>query len=393
MISITFLRNIFWRFITTRLFDSIRPRICHSCVYRLEGKTKPSESNLSAIIFGRKESAEYFSKLIYIDEPKFEFLGKRALSDIPSFVDKATEDLIIVETNWFFSRFLLDNGFLILPQINFVLDITDSLETIQSRMASSKIRRINKLVKSSYTYEITKDPAKLQSFYYEMYLPHMFARHGKSARPVNFSECKKLFLKGSLMLIKLGQEYISGIILVPHGNELYQPLMAVKNIDKQITLGSYAATYYTIILGKQKGYASIDFGDAPPFLQDGLFQYKKEWGMKMKPSKRRDAQVLAIKFGNFGNGTRDFISANPFIFIENEEPKGLAIFEPKENLQKAYHAPGLSDLIVICSTRESLQLKQRYKSILGVDPGQNALLGSMLKIASKEGYEAYNLKF
>jgi hypothetical protein len=391
----TTLGDIVWRILSIRLFDSFRPRIFREGVYRLVGTTKPSKSKLSTIVFGEKQSVAYFSKLIYVDEPKVEFLGKRTLSNISSFAEKTTDDLAIVEVDWSSSNFLLNSGFLILPQINFVLDITGSLETIQSRMAGSKIRRINKVVKAGYSFEITKSPAKLRLFYYEMYLPHMFARHGKSARPVSFSECKRLFSKGELMLIKQDQKYVAGVLLVPHGKELYQPLIAVKNTDKQITLGSYAATYYTIVSGMQKRYTRVDFGDAPAFIQDGLFQYKKEWGMRIRPAKEYYAKVCGIRFSNMGEGVKDFLSANPFIFMDGKNLRGLMLLGSKDiHLLDFLNIPGLSSLFVISSDLDcaSLDYPQLKKLTLDYhDVQTNFPLSHLINMCHEIDWVACNL--
>ena len=153
----TILKDIAWRIVSTSPFDPIRPRICHSNMYRLTGKTKRSKHELSTIVFGRRETSEYFSKLVYLDEPMPEFLGRLTFSDIPSSLEDATEDIVIVETDWSFLGFLRDNGFLVLPQINFALDITGSWETIRGRLARSKVRRMSRVVEAGYTFEITKD--------------------------------------------------------------------------------------------------------------------------------------------------------------------------------------------------------------------------------------------
>jgi hypothetical protein len=397
----TVLGDIVSHILNISLFDSIRPKITrglfHSEVYRLEGTTKPSKSKLSTIVFGEKHSVPYFSKLIYVDEPKAEFLGKRTLGDIPSFAEKTTDDLTIVEADWSSSNFLLDNGFLILPQINFVLDITGSLESIQSRMANSKIRRINKVVKAGYSFEITKSPAKLRSFYYEMYLPHMFARHGKSAHPVSFFECKRLFSKGDLMLINQDQKHVAGILLVPHGKELYQPIIAVKNTDKQITLGSYATTYYTIVSGMQKGYTSVDFGDAPAFIQDGLFQYKKEWGMQIRPAKEYHAKVYGIRFSNMSEAVKDFLSANPFIFVDGKKLRALALSAhgfKDIHLLDFLNIPGLSSLLVISSDPDCINLDhpQLRKLTLGYhDVQTNIPLSHLINMCQEIGWVACSL--
>ena len=360
---VTFLDSIIWAIIRTRLFNQIRPKLWHSTVYLLEGKTKHSEFNLSTIVFARKEYAAYVSKLIYVEEPKIKFLGNLAFSDIRSLAENTTHDLILIEANESFSGFLLDNGFFVLPQINFTLDISDSMAAILSRVDRAKRRHIRRLVQATYTYEITKDPVKLRSFYYEMYLPHMLAKHGKSARPVSFSVCRKFFAKGFLVLIKLQHEYVSGMILVANYDELYQPIIGVKNIDKDITLGTYATYYYATILGKKKGYNCIDFGDAPPFVLDGLFQYKKGWGMRIRPPKNPGAQVFGIRFSNLGEAVKDFLLTNPFIFIDGKNLSGLTFLDSFRNTRKYFEINGLSNLLFIssnphCSDFDFLQLKR-----------------------------------
>jgi hypothetical protein len=393
--SITILKDIVWRIVSSSPFESVRPRICHSNVYRLEGRTKRLNSNLSTVIFGRKEAAEYFSKLIYVDNPIPEFLGKRVTSDIPLFTEKATEDLVIVETNWALSSFLLGNGFLILPQINFTLDITDSLEEIQKRMTMGKIRRIKRLLKEGYSCVTTKDPAQLKKFYYEMYLPHMLAKHGKSANPVSFTECRKLFLKGDLLLLKKNQECVAGIILVPHGKELYQPLIAVKDIDRQMTWGSYAATYYTIVFGKQNGYTVVDFGDTPPFLQDGLFQYKREWGMRIRPAMGDGAQVFGAKFSNMNEATKDFLSTNPFVILDGKSLKCLTFRNTvKREAFDFLNVPGLSSFLVISSdlnnlNHGSLQLKTHIFEESDVQT--NTPIGYLINMCHAKNWVAYDL--
>ena len=53
-------------------------------------------------------------------------LGRVVLSKITSVAEKLCADLTIVESNWFFSRFLRDNGFFISPRLDFLLEITGS---------------------------------------------------------------------------------------------------------------------------------------------------------------------------------------------------------------------------------------------------------------------------
>ena len=125
-----------------------------------------------------------------------------------------------------------------------MLDITDSLETIQNRAARDKRRRLRQVAEAGYSFEVSKDLGMLRSFYYDVYLPHMLKRHSKVALPISFSECQELFSKGELLLVKSGEECISGNLLVPHGTELWEPILGVTDIDKHLTLGSYSVILF-----------------------------------------------------------------------------------------------------------------------------------------------------
>ena len=128
----------------------------------------------------------------------------------------------------FFRVFLRDNGFFVSPRVDFVLNINGSLETIQNRATDGKRRKLKQVAEAGYSFEVTKDLGKLESFYYDMYLPHMVKRHAGCALPISFAECKKLFLQGELLLVKSGEECISGNLLIPRGNELWEPVLGVK---------------------------------------------------------------------------------------------------------------------------------------------------------------------
>ena len=87
------------------------------------------------------------------------------------------------------------------------------------------------------------------------------------------------------------------ICLIPHCDELHSPVVGVSNIEKQLTLGSYAAYYFSILVGYcSGGLRRMDFGEAPPFMSDGLFQFKKGLGMWVRAARGDSAQVFGVRF-------------------------------------------------------------------------------------------------
>jgi hypothetical protein len=256
--------------------------------------------------------------------------------------------LTLVETSWFFSPFLRDNGFFVSPRLDFVLNIVGSLENILNRVADGKRRKLKQVAAAGYTFEVTKDLSKLEFFYHNMYFPHMLKRHLGYALPISFSECQQLFLKGALLLVKSDGEYLSGNIIVPQGDELWEPVIAVKDVDKYLTLGSYAADYFSILVGIERGFKRMDFGEAPPFMSDGLFQFKKGLGMWVRAAKGSSAQVFGVRFSGLGESVRRFLSVNPFVFVDDEGLSGIVFLERVDALSvKPFCVSGLSRLYIL----------------------------------------------
>ncbi len=356
-----FFDSVVWRILRLRFFDSIRPKIIRSDSYRVIGKTTFSDSTFSVVIFGSKISVEYFSKLFYAEPPKVEFMGKVPLYKAATDFGAVSADLTIVESNWFFSPFLRDSGFFLSPRVDFVLDITDSLENITNKASEGKRRRLRQVVEAGYSFEVTKDLSKLRSFYYDVYLPHMLKKHSRYALPISFSECLDLFSKGELLLVKSGEDLISGCILVPHENELWEPILAVRNVDQQLTLGSYAVYYFCILLGINRGFRCMDFGEASPFMKDGVFQYKKGLGMGVRPASGDSAQVFGLRFSTAFAFIDKFLSAHPFVFMNDNSLCGIVFLESVNDLSaNSFFVFGFVSLYVVTHNSNTSNLK-RFK--------------------------------
>jgi Acetyltransferase (GNAT) domain len=346
-----FISDIVWRVLRSRLFDGVRPSLVRFDAYRLEGRLGGSGSVFSVVVVGSKVCVEYFSKFLFEGVPRVDFLGRFSLGRVVSGVGLSA-DLVVVDSGWFFSGFLGDHGFVLSPRVDFVLDIAGrSVEDIEERVARDKRRRLRQVAGGGYSFEVTRDLSKFESFYYDMYLPHMLRRHSGSALPLSFAECRELFLSGELLLVKLGDEWVSGNLLVSHGKELHSPVLGVKDDSGQFTLGSYAAYYFSMVVGVERGFERVDFGEAPPFMQDGLFRFKKGLGMSVRSAVGSGAQVFGLRFSGVGESVRRFLSVCPFVFVgEGGGLFGLVFLESVDVLSVgSCFVSGLSGLFVVSS--------------------------------------------
>ena len=389
--------QLVWRILQNRLLSPLRPRLCHFEAHYIAGKTKRGQNRFSALVFGPIETAYLISKISFSQTSVFRNLGNILLHNIPEIISKTDPDIVILAANNTFSDFLISKNFFVLPQLNFVLDISDSLEHVLNRMDQSKRRLLHKIENRAYSYEFTNDVEKLKMFYDKMYSPHIISRHGKSAELVSFNECKRFLNKGGLLLSKLDDNYVSGALFVRNKDELYIPILAVNEPDKNLRKGvGLAPLYFLIQWGKKNGFKWIDYGSCQPFLKNGLFRYKKEWGMQLRSIKNKKSRFLAIKFCNFSSGTVDFLLENPFVFENKNQLEGLAVLLTNENLLKTYKVPGLSKLILLTlsSNLTELRLEQLHKLNLEHDHHKvPPSLAFLLEIASRKGCEAYALDF
>ncbi len=363
-------------------------------IYILQGKDKCSNNNLIILFFGRKREVPYFSDMLYLEEPIKNNLGKIFIWNIKSLLNLnlPKADLILIGIDKLFSKFLSQNGFIIIPgRVIFALDLSKELSEIWKLSKNKSLSRNIKRVKDhKYSYEITKDPAIFRYFYHKMYLPYVIKRFGKLTILTSFYYMKRIFDRGQLLLVKKGNEYVSGNVIWIHNKTVFSAYNGIKNGKiKYLKEGALAASYYfTILWAKERGYRWLDFGSNRPFLNDGIFYHKKKWGMIIKKSKKHNI-CFGMKILNLNEGVLNFLVKNPFIFMDKNKFKGFILTQHKHPLTlkelkylfKINHIPGVDCLVIICSQGFTQQAKIFANSI---SPQRLNLIGMNPKIFLKK---------
>jgi len=101
----------------------------------------------------------------------------------------------------------------------------------------------------------------------------------------------------------------------------------------------------------------------------GVFCYKKKWDMEIRKSKRI-SDVFAMKVCNLNRGAQDFLTKNPFIFINQDKLKGLVLANQNHPLTlgevqfffKTYYIPGVDCLVIISPQGITQQAKELASS-------------------------------
>ena len=345
-------------------------------VYLLRGKEKCSGNGLSTLFFGGERVLPYFSELLYSEEPIKENLGKIFIWNIKSKLNSKFPgaDIIFIGVDGFFSQFLSRKGFTIIPEwVLFILNLSKPLSKTWKLSKNKSLREdLRKVKKNKYSYEMTHHVTEFEYFYHHMYLPYVPKRFGRLTIPTSFRHMKLIFEKGQLLLVKQGNESISGNIIRTYNKSAFNAYLGIREGKiKYLKQGAIAASYYfTILWAKERGYKWLDFGHCRPFFNDGLFYYKKKWGTEIKKSKRLQ-NILGMKIINYHQGVLNFLEKNPFIFIDHNKLKGLIFIDQEKpltlkevkSLFNKYYISGINNVIVISPQRFTEKVKKFANSM------------------------------
>ncbi len=189
-----------------------------------------------------------------------------------------------------------------------------------------------------------------------MYLPYIPRKFGESTELVGPRFMRLFFEAGLLLLVKKGAEAVSGSVITVGDRSVKAMVIGVKEgSEGHIRKGALAACYYfTVLWAKGKGYRSVDFGECRPFFDDGLFYFKKRWGMRLERYRHR-SNVFGMRVGSPTSAALDFLGANPFIIQGREGLEGRILtgsahplsLEELKTILRSYLVPGLERLIVV----------------------------------------------
>ena len=347
--------------VLTPLRTEILTRNNRTSIFLFTGNEKYTGVDFKSLIISNRSMARYLASIIYAGNPEIKEIGQVSLCDtklISNFFPQA--DLILAETNMLraHTQFFPIDSFIILPKlVCFTLDLSDTLETIFSKLNRRRRRSIRTIKKFGYSYEITHDQAKFNMFYHKMYYPHIIKRYRELATPESFVYLKQLFKHGGLLLVKRNNRYLSGILYCLQGETVWTPSMGISQENDKYNkrTASDALLYFLILWSKERGYKRLDYGNCKPFLNDGVFRYKREWQMKVQKNEKR---MILAKLCNFGRGISSFLANNPFIFVDQQHLKGC-VFVDHENpategevahLFKQYYTCGMSSLVLLSTS-------------------------------------------
>lgn len=195
---------------------------------------------------------------------------------------------------------------------------------------------------------VSHDLKDLEFFYNRMYIPHIRKRHGEFAQIDTFEEQKRHFDKGMLMFTTKDDKVLAGNLCNIEDGILYLRRVGVLDGDESlIEAGLQTAVYhFSIKYANENNLRAADAMMSMPFLNDGVYNTKKEWGATVSPSDDYNTWVYFINKGPYQK-LMHFYAKHPFIAISENSMKGVVgeILGDSQTLEETlnrYRSRGLS---------------------------------------------------
>ena len=200
-----------------------------------------------------------------------------------------------------------------------------------NKRGKEKFRRYrNATMKSGYRFEHTKRESDYIDFIQNMLIPYIRKRHGENA---NFQNVEGLLSdlqleKKSLFLLKSEGRSIGGITLEFNGLMVRFVHIGIRTnftIDISSTVSS-ALYYFMINEARERKCTTLNLGHCRPFVQDGVFEYKRVVGAHPAAARLDEAGSMELSIFRKSPGAIQFLSENPMVALEPDGRFALNVF-------------------------------------------------------------------
>jgi hypothetical protein len=218
--------------------------------------------------------------------------------------------------------------------VNQEIDVTGGWDVVRANMARGNRTRTNGIeAKYGLTVRLTRESADLESFYHEMYLPYITKRYGEFAVVDSLDSFYATLHDGFLLLVCRDQQPLAGGLMKIDGNRLsYSRTGLLGGDDQLLRCGSVTALYYYMLQHAiEHGYSTLDTLGSRPFLKDGVYNNKANWGAEATPYTYASHE-FCFRPGRDGTPLPAFFAAVPLIVEEAGRLKALVGLADEETI-------------------------------------------------------------
>jgi hypothetical protein len=167
-----------------------------------------------------------------------------------------------------------------------VIDTSGSWEDVRSRFSKKRRQITNEFPeKTGLAYRMSNGLEEFDFFYHRMHVPHIKKRYGELSGIDSYDDMKKFFLKGLLLFVTKGDAAVAGALcLVEDGTLVFRRTGVLDGDETHIEGGAQTALYYfQLKYANEHNLRAVDTMKSAPFLNDGVYKHKRDWGATVLP--------------------------------------------------------------------------------------------------------------
>jgi hypothetical protein len=238
-----------------------------------------ADSPCRAVYIGEGLSLSYYLQLLHPGAPRPDAVGV-PFWRLPEAVRAAASEapVVLVEINRLLEPFLPAGGFTAEPWVRQQTDLRG--DRYQRRRRGIERSFGQPVRRHGYHCRFSREPADLEQFYRDYYVPYMARRHGAMASLRSLGELRWVLRSGFLLQVWQGQEWVSALLVSRLSRRCVQlwALGRRSRGEEDLHDGALSATYYFLFgWAREQGLEKVDFLGARPHLGDGVFLHKSLW--------------------------------------------------------------------------------------------------------------------
>jgi hypothetical protein len=166
---------------------------------------------------------------------------------------------------------------------------------------------------------------------------------------------KAFFAKGLLLFVTKDDVPVAGALSLIEGKSLVFRRSGVLDGDEGVVKGGAqtALYYFQLKYAADNGFAAVDTMKSAPFMNDGVYRHKAEWGACALLDHEAKSTVYFFVQSSADKLAR-FFDANPVVVDSGSELRGIlgdlrpGMPEAAEaaDVQRRFHTRGLKELVV-----------------------------------------------
>lgn len=247
-----------------------------------------------------------------------------------------------------------------------IIDTSGTWDEIFQAFHKKKRQYSNNVeLKFGLSYQISRNIDDFDLFYYRMHLPHIKNQFDEYANIDTYEDMRRHFLKGLLLFVVGDGQKMAGALCLKEDNKLIFRRSGVLDGNEEYRKrGAQFALYHFIIrYALEQRIEKVDTMKSVPFLNDGVYRTKREWGASVYPDDEAESAVFYF-ISHHSKEIAAFFECNPVIIFGEDGLYGLAGWQEtcdiamldKKELAKKYYSSGLKGLILLAPNGEKTKV-------------------------------------